>query len=334
MPRAARVSLAVVALIAAVPAALAGFSATTAATGTLGTAADWVAPTVSATTIAKQTGYLAGAIKQGGTYYVYANVTDNGNPPAGVSTVRADVSTITAGQTSVTLTGGTYTVNGTTYGYRSGLLSAANPLAAGSKGYSVTSTDALGHAATQSFSTTVDNTGPSAADIQTANRTGGTAGVAESGDTITFTFSEQVDPESILAGWNGTSTSVVVHLVDGGCVLNVLVKVCADDSVQVYNGAGALTTLGPVSLKNPDYLGGGLIGSVADAVFGSTGTASTMVQSGAGIVVTLGTRSGSAPDPGGVTTTEWTSATTPYDAAGNTAAGNVRTEQGGSDREF
>jgi hypothetical protein len=59
-----------------------------------------------------------------------------------------------------------------------------------------------------------------------------------------------------------------------------------------------------------------------------------MVQSGASVVITLGTRSGSSPDQGGTTTTEWDSAASPYDAAGNTATGNVRTEQGGSDREF
>jgi hypothetical protein len=59
-----------------------------------------------------------------------------------------------------------------------------------------------------------------------------------------------------------------------------------------------------------------------------------MVQSGTSIVVTLGTRSGSSPDLGGSTTTEWNSATSPFDAAGNTATGNVRSEQGGSDREF
>ena len=37
-------------------------------------AADWAPPSVSSTVIAKQTGYLAGAIKQGGSYYVYVHV--------------------------------------------------------------------------------------------------------------------------------------------------------------------------------------------------------------------------------------------------------------------
>jgi hypothetical protein len=323
-----------VALVAAVPAALAAFTQTTAASNSLGSAADWTAPSVSTATIAKQTGYLAGAIRQGIGYYAYANVADNGNPASGISTVRADLSAVTAGQTNVTLTSGSYSVNGVSYNYRSGLLTAGDPLSAGSKGYTITSTDQLSYAGQQDFSTTVDNTAPSAADIQTANHAGGSSGVAEIGDTISFTFSEQIDPQSILAGWTGASTNVIVLLHDGGCVLNLLVKICGDDSFEVYNGGSPLATIGPVDLKDPDYLGGGLIGGVSDAVFGSGGTPSTMVQSGASVVITLGTRSGSSPDQGGTTTTEWDSAASPYDAAGNTATGNVRTEQGASDREF
>jgi signal peptidase I len=325
---------AALALVAAGPAALAAFTQTASASNSLGTAPDWTAPTVSTTTVAKQTGYLAGAIKQGIGYYLYANVADNGNPAAGISTVRADLSALTAGQTNVTLASGSYSVNGIAYNYRSGLLTAANPLSAGSKGYTITSVDQLSYTGQQSFSATVDNTAPSAFDIQTANRVGGTTGVAEAGDSVSFTFSEPIDPHSILPGWTGASTNVIVHLHDGGCLLNLLVKVCADDSFEIYNGASPLGTIGPVSLKNPDYLGGGLLGGVSDAVFGSTGTPSTMVQSGSSIVVTLGTRSGSSPDQGGTTTTQWASASSPYDAAGNSATGNTRSEQGGSDREF
>ena len=325
---------AVVALVAAGPAALAAFTQTASASNSVGSAPDWTPPTAGTTTIAKQTGYLAGAIKQGIGYYLYANVADNGNPAAGISTVRADLSTLTVGQTNVTLNSGSYSVNGVSYNYRSGLLTAANPLSAGSKGYTITSVDQLSYSGQQNFTTTVDNTAPSALDIQTANRVGGSSGVAEAGDSVSFTFSEQIDPHSILSGWTGASTNVIVRLQDGGCVLNLLLKICADDSFEIYNGASPLATIGPVDLKDPDYLGGGLLGGVSDAVFGSTGTPSTMVQSGSSIVITLGTRSGSSPDQGGTTATEWDSASSPYDAAGNTATGNVRTEQGGSDREF
>ncbi|HVW34253.1 MAG TPA: signal peptidase I [Acidimicrobiia bacterium] len=323
-----------VAMVAAVPAALAAFTKSTSASHTVGSAPDWTAPTVSTTTIAKQTGYLAGSVKQGIAYYLYANVADNGNPASGVSTVKADLSALTATQTNVPLTSGSYSVNGVSYNYRSGALTSANPLAAGSKSYSITSTDVLGYSGTQSFSTTVDNTAPSAFDIQTTNHAGGTAGTAEIGDTISFTYSEPIDPQSILPGWTGGSTNVVVHLEDGGCLLNLLVKLCSDDSFEVYNGANPLATLGPVDLNDPDYIGGGLLGTLGDALFGATGTPSTMVRSGNSIVITLGTRSGSAVDQGGTTTMQWDPPTTPYDAAGNALDGVARNEQGGSDREF
>jgi hypothetical protein len=329
MRRRVRLILAV-ALVAGMPAALAAFTSSTAASNTIGTAADWLPPSVSSTVIAKQTGYLAGSIKQGGTYYVYANVADSGNPAAGISTVRSDVSVITAGQTNVTLTAGSYSVNGVSYNYRSAVLTAANPLAAGSKNYSITSTDVLTYSGQQTFSTTVDNTAPSSTDIQTTNKTGGIAGRAEIGDTIIYTFSEQIDPQSILAGWTGASTNVVVYLEDGGCTLIL----CGADWFEIYNGGSQLTTLGFVDLNDPGYTGGSLLGSQPPTIFGATGTASTMVQSGATITITLGTRSGSAADTGGSTTMTWDPASTPYDAAGNAANGSTRNETGAGDREF
>jgi hypothetical protein len=319
-----------VGLLATMPAALAAFTSGSNASGSVTAAPDWTGPTATASVIAKQTGYLAGAVKPGGIYYIYANVTDNGNPAAGVSTVRADVNNVTATQTNVTMTAGSYTINGVSYAYRSSsTLTAGAGLTPGSKAFTINSTDALAYPGSQSFSVTVDNSAPSASDIQTTNKVGGTSGMAESGDSITFTYSEQIDPQSILAGWTGASTSVAVHLEDGGCVLNLLVKLCGDDSFEVYNGANPLATLGPVNLKDPDYLGGGLLGGVADAVF-----TSTMVQSGATITITLGARTGSTPDSGNSTTMEWDSAASPYDAAGNTATGNLRIETGVGDKEF
>ena len=53
---------------------------TTSSANSIGAAPDWVAPTVSATVISKSPGYSAGFVKQGGTYFVYANVADAGNP--------------------------------------------------------------------------------------------------------------------------------------------------------------------------------------------------------------------------------------------------------------
>jgi len=328
--------LGAVALVAAAPAALAAFTGTASATNTVGTAADWTAPSVSSTVIAKQTGYLAGSIKQGGTYYVYANVADSGNPASGISTVKTDESAVTSGQTNVSLTAGSYSVNGVSYNYRSALQTASSPLS-GSKNYTITSTDALSYSRLQTgYSVTIDNAGPTATNISTANVSGGNQGFAETGDTITFTFSEQIDPQSILSGWTGASTNVVVELDDGGCTL----VLCPADSFTIYNAAySAPLPLGVVSLGNDGFYGCanlGVICSKTPTAFGATGTASTMVQSANTITITLGTRSGgngSVLDLNANATMAWNSDNTPYDAAGNTASGNTFTETD-SDFEF
>ena len=319
-----------VALVAGMPAALAAFTSTSSAANSVATAADWVAPSVGSTVIAKQNGYLAGSIKQGGTYYVYANVADSGNPPSGISTVKVDESAVTSLQTNVSLTAGSYSVNGVSYNYRTAVQTASSPLS-GTKNYTITSTDALSYSQLQSgYSVTIDNTAPTATNIQTANN-GSTVGKAQQGDTITFTFSEQIDPQSILAGWTGASTSVVVRLEDGGCTLIL----CGDDSFRIFNAANSSALpFGTINLNAHNYTGGGLLGSRPDSLFGATGTASTMVQSGATITITLGTASGEPADTGSTTTMAWSPSTTPYDAAGNLTSSNSASEGGGSDKEW
>lgn len=284
------------------------------------TAADWTAPIVSNSVIAKTTGYSTGYIKQGGTYYVYANVSDNGNPPVGISTVTANVSTITTGQTAASLSAGSFTAGGVSYNYRSGSLAANSSLSAGSYTYSLTSTDTAGHSGTQTgFSVTVDNTAPSASDIQTANG-GAIVGRPDQGDTITFAFSEPMEPDKILAGWTGASTSVVVRMNNG--------FLFADDTLAIYNSTNtSQLPLGSVNLGRGDYVGG-------DRTFGASGTASTMVMSGSTITITLGTQSGAGTTAGGNGTMSWTPSATATDRAGNACSTTARTETGAVDTEF
>ena len=201
---------------------------------------DTVAPTVSTTVIAKTGQYDAGFIKGAGTYVVYANATDAGAGPSGIATVQANVSAITTGQTAVTLVAGSYTVEGVTYGFRSASLTANAALTAGAKAYTLTSTDNNGNSRLQTgFSVTVDNTAPAADDIQTANG-GATAGRVETGDTIVYTFSEAIDPESIRAGWTGASTPVVVRFTDAA----------ASDTFAVWNAANTVQlALGSVNTR-------------------------------------------------------------------------------------
>lgn len=214
---------------------------------------DTTAPIVTSTVIAKELGYLAGSIKQAGRYYLYAKLEETGS---GVQSVTADLSTITSGATSVILAAGSYSANGVVYNYRSTLLDATAALTGGntSKTYTITSTDELGNQQAQgSFGVSVDNTVPAATDVQTSDG-GGAAGRAQSGDRVTFTFSEPIDPQSVLPGWTGTSTSVTVRLIDGGCTL---LLICSDDSLQIYNASNtAPLPLGTVDLNRADYHGG------------------------------------------------------------------------------
>jgi hypothetical protein len=277
-------------------------------------------PVVSTAVIAKSAGGVSGAIKQGGTYYVYANVTGSGTPPAGLGSVTADVSAITTGQTAAALSSGTYTVDGQSYGYRTAQLTAKSSLAAGTDAFTVKLTDSAGTATSASYSVTVDDTAPHATNVQTTNVSGGTAGKPEQGDTVTFTFSEAIDPETVLAGWDGTAQSVVVAMSDGGT--------SSDDTLYVLNPS-TLTPLplGAVDLGRKDYV------SRATG-FGNSGTASTMVLSGSTITVTLGTPTATAGTAAGTGTLAWTPSSTVTDRAGNAMSTTAVNETGTADKDF
>lgn len=283
-------------------------------------ATDFRAPTVGASVLTKTAGGTVGQIKKGGTYYVYANVSDTGNPASGVASVTANVSSITSGSTAVALSAGSFTAGGVSYGYRSASLTAGSSLAAGSYTYSLTSTDSAGNSATQSgYSVVVDNTAPAGTDVQTAN--GGTAnGLAEAGDKISFSFSKAIDPNSILAGWSGSATSVVVRLNNGSGSNN--------DTVTIYNAANSTQLpLGSVNLGRTDY-------TSANITFGATGTASSMAMSGNTVTVTLGTQSAAATTAAGTGTLSWTPSASATDPAGNATATTAVTESGTADKDF
>ncbi|HEV2856981.1 MAG TPA: hypothetical protein VGW80_01105 [Solirubrobacterales bacterium] len=302
------------------PSVWGNFTAATPNAGNSITAAtDFRAPAASASAIGKTTGGIVGQIKKSGTYYVYAKVSDTGNPASGVSTVTADVSSITPGSTAVALASGSFTAGGVTYNRRSAALTAGSTLAAGSYGYSLTLTDVAGNSKTQSgFTVTVDNTVPSGTDVQTAN--GGTSsGLAEAGDTFSFAFSEAPDPNSILAGWSGAATNVVVRLNNGSTT---------NDTVTIFNSANTTQLpLGSVNLGAGDY-------TSANLTFGATGTASKMVLSGSTVTITLGTQSAAAINAAANGTMTWTPSASATDAAGNGVSTTAVTESGAADREF
>jgi len=325
-----------VAVLVAVPVAFAAFSSSTENSGDIVVAAnDFRAPQVTAGVLGKSVGGATGFVKQGGEYFVYANVAaDTGNPASGIASVRADVSSVTTGATAVTLTAGSFSAGGVSYGYRSAALGANAVLTAGAKSFTVTATDNAGNANAFAGSVTIDNTAPLAGDVQTTNVAGGTNGLAELGDTLVLSFSEPVEPESILAGWSGAGTNVTVRIVDN----SLLGLGLGDDVVQIFNaGNTAALPLGSVDLGRSDYVSG-LVGGVVK--FGAGGTRSTMTMSGNTITVVLGTYEGEGllgsnrMTAGGTGTAVWTPVATPYDRAANAMSTATATESGPADKEF
>lgn len=287
--------------------------------GTFSAAAsfDIVAPTVSSSVISKTSLYWPGSVKQGGAYFVYANVTDGGVVPSGVSSVTANVANVTIGQTAVALLAGSYSIGGVAYNYRSASITASTPLVAGSKTYTITAADVAGNSATASgFSVTVDNTAPTGANVQTTNA--GTVGRPEIGDAITLTYSEVIDPETILAGWTGASTNVVLRITNAG----------GGDTVTVRNAANsAQLPLGSINL-----VGTGYVTTTRD--FGATVTPSTMVAVGNTIVITLGFASGTVTTQATGNNMIWTPAAAATDLAGNACSTTNATESGTLDLDF
>ncbi len=279
-------------------------------------AVDATAPTSSAAVLQKTTGGATGAIRQGGTYRVYATVTDTGDPATGVASVTANVSALTTGSTAVALTAGSFTVGGVVYGYQSAQLTATNPQAAGTKTWTVTATDGAGNAATSSaFPVTVDNTKPAGADVQALNG-GAIPGRAETGDLVQLTYTEAIDPHSVLAGWTGAATTVTVRLTNNGGA--------SGDRIQIWNAANsAQLPLGTVSLTNTGYV-----------TTSRNFTGSTMQLVGSVVVVTLGTPSGATLTVATPTNATWAPSATVFDPAGNTATTTSVTETGAADVQF
>jgi chitinase len=176
-------------------------------------------------------------------------------------------------------------------------------------------TDTLTHTSTSATVTIqIDNTAPTAADVQAAN--GGTLGTIDGGDTITFTWSEPMSPASIMTGWDGSSQAVQVRVQNAG----------ANDRLEVRDSGGTTLNLtaGQHLQLNADYVS-------ATAVYDAT-----IVRSGSTVTVTLGTLVSGTPRTGVTTAAAmvWNSSTAATDLAGNAATGNVRAETGAADQDF
>jgi hypothetical protein len=307
----------------------ASFTATSASSAGAATAPDWAAPAVVRAIVLRQGATVPGPVAPGASYLVYADVIDSGNPASGTAAVTADVSALTAGATAVALSSGSWSVGGQPYNFRAGPFTAGATLVDGVAPFSVRTTDNAGNSATSAgFSATVDGVAPTATDVQAANGAA-LSGRLEAGDSLTLTFSEPIEPGSIVAGWDGSSP------------LNVVVRLNratlgGNDTLSFFDAANATQLqLGTVDLGRSDYTGG-------TVTFGATGTPSSMAHSvvtvgGAPVsrlTLTLGTASAAArtaKGPGGMT---WRPAAGPQDPAGNALVTAPAAESGGLDVDF
>jgi hypothetical protein len=182
-------------------------------------------------------------------------------------------------------------------------------------------TDAAGNITTATSTFTIDTAAPAGSDVQSTNGSGGVNGKPEAGDTVTLTYTEAMDGASILAGWNGASTNVVVRLNDGGA---------GSDTMTVWDSTNTnQLNLGSVNLGRSDYVTG-------NVTFGATGTPSTMVKSGSSITVTLGSPSDTAlvGTAGGTGTMVWTPSASATDLAGNACSTTSKSELSATDKDF
>jgi hypothetical protein len=276
-------------------------------------APDWTAPTASRSVVGKTQGGTAGFVKNGGTYFIYAQVADTGNPASGVNTVAAK-----SGATTVPLASGSFTFASLSYNWRSAQQTLPST-PEGTYPYQVDMTDNAGNSgSTTGFTITVDNTAPTATDVQATNG-GSIAGRPEQNDTITFTYSEPIEPGTILSGWTGAQTNVVVRINN---------NVSSNDQVQIFNSANtSQLPLGSVALGRTDYV-------TSNLTFGASGTAAKMTMSGNSVTVVLGTQSAAGTTASGTGTMVWTPSATPTDRAANAASTANATESGTADKEF
>jgi hypothetical protein len=292
-----RIALSLVALAACVLAvgfSAASFTETQKNPQTISAAADFLAPIVSASTIGKSQGGLDGTIRPGGTYYVYANVSDSGSPASGVDSVKANVSTITPGQTAASLSasGGPFTVDGVSYDYRSAQITAGSGITAGSKSYKLTAVDSAGNSAESgSFTVTVATNTAFKGSGFTAENGSGTESTPDQGDVITYTFNKQPDPYSIVSGWNGGGTK------------SVTVSIANNSSSDTLSVSGA--TIGTVALDG-DFTAG-------SASF----SGSTISLSGSAVTIVLGTASGSVKPDTSKSKPVWAPSGSVFDLVGN-----------------
>jgi hypothetical protein len=155
-------------------------------------------------------------------------------------------------------------------------------------------------------------TQPTAASI--ASATSSPNGTPSSGDQIVYGYSEQIDPDSIQPGWNGSATNVEACFTRASNASTVL-------TIELAGGCSTADNLGTVNLGD-----GGhsvyYISSGTTATF--TATMSVATVSGASVVtVTLNATTSTFTTDSYATQWTWTPSSSATDLAGNPVSTSV-----------
>jgi len=175
--------------------------------------------------------------------------------------------------------------------------------------------DTAGNQSTSVIAARVVDNPPRGVDVQTANG-GATAGLLESGDSISLTWSEPILPASVLAGWTGAAQAIRVSVANNA----------ANDRMDFLNAAGSARL--PLVLSATDLrLGGNFVSTAVS--FNAT-----MVRSGNTITVTLGSKISGTVVTATIGTMTWRPSATATDATGKASTTTMVTEFGTADRDF
>lgn len=175
----------------------------------------------------------------------------------------------------------------------------------------------------------VDNSPIRGTDVQTTNRTG-TPGTVGSGDSVIFTYSQQINPTTVTPGWNGASLPVTVRLRDG----SLLGLGSTEDTMDVQR-SGTTVNLGTLNTRQ-NY-----VRNKTTAIFNATMTATTTTTTNGvphtTVTVTLGTTvsgAGNLRTTSTAATMIWTPNTTVTNTTGIRSSNTPATETGTLDRDF
>ncbi|MDR6508105.1 Ig-like domain-containing protein [Arthrobacter oryzae] len=243
------------------------------------------------------------------------------NSTAGVSSVKIQSAPAgtTTWTTGCTVVAAPYTCNWDTRAVADGLYDFRAVLTDGAARETVSPTVAARR---------VDNSPLRGTDIQTGNGTG-TPGRLGTGDSMTFTYSQQVTTATVSPGWTGASLPVTVRLRDG----NLLGLGNSGDTVDIQR-TGSSVNLGSVNLKQ-NYAK-----SRKTVTFNATMTAATVTLGGVPrtvITVTLGTAASGANGVRTATTAStmlWAPTAAVTTLTGTASSTAPATETGPLDREY